>query len=364
MVGGGGIRITEEVTSVTSISNCLFYLPDGGYSIIPSDSCQITNNIFMGDGFMIRLSYQMNQDGAPPDIRNNLFYNNRENADLIPSGDVDIEEFGVLDRVNSNGDSTDIFGNLFMDPELVMEGDFPENYFPTDDSPCIDAGNPEADLDPDSTIADIGPFFFPQCNIRVNRDEIEFIDVQTGTRVETELEIRNIGLQPLEITDMSIIPEDAPFGVDFDEFPDEILPDSSCTIWIVFIPRHEDTYEAVLQIESNDRDEGILEIPITGSALGINSDNRPLPGNYVLYNAYPNPFNNLTRIEFGLPEASRLTVSVYDVSGRSIACLVEGKLSAGHHTAVWNASKASTGVYLVRLETDGFNAVRKVILVK
>jgi len=90
----------------------------------------------------------------------------------------------------------------------------------------------------------------------------------------------------------------------------------------------------------------------------------PYPSSFILFSAYPNPFNNLTRIEFGLPEASCLTISVYDISGRLITHLIDSKLSAGHHTAVWDAADASTGVYLVRLESDGFNAVQKVILVK
>jgi len=92
--------------------------------------------------------------------------------------------------------------------------------------------------------------------------------------------------------------------------------------------------------------------------------NKSIPAKFHLFAAYPNPFNNLTRIEFGLPKDSRLKISVYDASGRLLTRLLEGKLSAGYHTTIWDASKASTGMYLVRLETDGFYAARKVVLVK
>ena len=59
-----------------------------------------------------------------------------------------------------------------------------------------------------------------------------------------------------------------------------------------------------------------------------------------------------------------MKLCVFNILGQEVAILIDYMLEAGYHTAVWDASEASTGVYLVRLETDGFNAVRKVILVK
>jgi len=77
-------------------------------------------------------------------------------------GDDNIENFGVLSRTNVNGDSTDAYGNLLMDPLLTGGETWPDRYFLTAESPCIDAGDPDAERDPDGTIADIGPFYFHQ----------------------------------------------------------------------------------------------------------------------------------------------------------------------------------------------------------
>ena len=77
-------------------------------------------------------------------------------------GDDDINDFGVLSRTNVNGDSTDAYGNLFMDPLLAGGDTWPDRYFLTAESPCIDAGDPDSERDPDGTIADIGPFYFHQ----------------------------------------------------------------------------------------------------------------------------------------------------------------------------------------------------------
>ena len=89
-----------------------------------------------------------------------------------------------------------------------------------------------------------------------------------------------------------------------------------------------------------------------------------IPEHYYLSQNYPNPFNAATRIQFGLPEAAYITVNVYDVSGRLVATLVEGEIQAGNHAVTWEAASVATGVYLVHMETSGFSAVRKVMLVR
>lgn len=67
---------------------------------------------------------------------------------------------GGLAMTNFNGDSCDIFSNIFLDP--LFEDPFNGNFNLTEASPCIDAGNPLSPLDPDGTIADIGAFYFHQ----------------------------------------------------------------------------------------------------------------------------------------------------------------------------------------------------------
>jgi hypothetical protein len=89
-----------------------------------------------------------------------------------------------------------------------------------------------------------------------------------------------------------------------------------------------------------------------------------LPDAYSLGQNFPNPFNAVTRIAFGLPEASQVSIRVFDVAGRELATLVSGELQAGNHTAVWSAEGFNSGVYLVKMETPNFSDVRKVTLVK
>ena len=89
-----------------------------------------------------------------------------------------------------------------------------------------------------------------------------------------------------------------------------------------------------------------------------------VPTEYSLGQNYPNPFNVVTRIAFGLPEASRISVRVFDLSGREVSTLVSGELKAGHHSVVMNGEAMVSGVYIVKMEAANFSAVRKVMLVK
>jgi len=90
-----------------------------------------------------------------------------------------------------------------------------------------------------------------------------------------------------------------------------------------------------------------------------------IPNDFYLSQNYPNPFNNVTKLVFGMPEAGDVSIKVFDLNGRLVTDLVSGNVNAGHHITLWDASSASTGIYMVRMEsTTGFKTVRKVMLVK
>lgn len=88
------------------------------------------------------------------------------------------------------------------------------------------------------------------------------------------------------------------------------------------------------------------------------------PTEFVLHQNYPNPFNPETTIGFDLPEATSVTLSVYDVTGRQVATLVDGHRNAGHHEVTWDASAYSAGVYIYRLSAGNFTTSGKMVLMK
>ncbi|MCF7920573.1 MAG: right-handed parallel beta-helix repeat-containing protein [Candidatus Cloacimonetes bacterium] len=95
-------------------------------------------------------------DSSPSSLDYNLFWLN----DNAGSGDNIPSTFGEIVTVNANGDPCDTYLNLFMEPCFVDSAN--GDYHLTEDSPCIDAGDPTSILDPDGTIADMGALYFDQ----------------------------------------------------------------------------------------------------------------------------------------------------------------------------------------------------------
>jgi hypothetical protein len=89
-----------------------------------------------------------------------------------------------------------------------------------------------------------------------------------------------------------------------------------------------------------------------------------LADGFALFGVYPNPFNPSTVISYQLPEASSVTLVVYDISGRQIAELADGWRDAGVHEASFDASDLVSGVYIYQLEAGDFNASKKMMLIK
>ena len=102
----------------------------------------------------------------------------------------------------------------------------------------------------------------------------------------------------------------------------------------------------------------------------IQSDPGALPKEYVLQEAYPNPFNPSTRISYSLPEDSRIWLEVHNMLGNVVAELAVGDRPKGSYELQWHADNLPSGVYLVRMHAESlesskrFIASRKVVLVK
>jgi hypothetical protein len=94
------------------------------------------------------------------------------------------------------------------------------------------------------------------------------------------------------------------------------------------------------------------------------------PDDYELYQNYPNPFNPTTTIEFYLPIDKRVSLIIYDVSGREVVRLIDDQeLPKGKHKVVWdgrdkNGRAVSSGTYLYTLKFGNFEKTKKMLLLK
>ncbi len=89
-----------------------------------------------------------------------------------------------------------------------------------------------------------------------------------------------------------------------------------------------------------------------------------LPNAFALEQNYPNPFNPATTINFSLGKATNVKLVVFNLLGQQVSTLINEKLPAGAHTAVFKANNMATGVYFYRLEAGSFVDVKKMLLLK
>ena len=94
-----------------------------------------------------------------------------------------------------------------------------------------------------------------------------------------------------------------------------------------------------------------------------------IPNEYVLYPAYPNPFNPITTLQYELPEDSFVNITIYDMLGNVVSNLVNKSEKSGYISVQWNATNdrdqpVSAGVYLYSIEAGVFRQTKKMILLK
>ena len=154
---GGGIYSMNWMT----LNNCDFY---ENSSIMQVSDIYVSGNI---TNFFTVISNSIfyNTSGdtiirfLDSDFTNLQYCDFNENYPEMFSGSVPAD-IRLISNINTNGDSCDVYNNIFLDPMFVD----PENgdFHLTENSPCIDAGDPQSPWDPDSTTADIGAYYFDQ----------------------------------------------------------------------------------------------------------------------------------------------------------------------------------------------------------
>jgi hypothetical protein len=89
-----------------------------------------------------------------------------------------------------------------------------------------------------------------------------------------------------------------------------------------------------------------------------------IPGNMLLSNAYPNPFNASTTIAYSLSENSDVVIGIYNILGQNIETIYYSDKPAGDYLIKWNAKDQPSGIYFYRIEVDNCSNTKKLLLLK
>jgi len=103
---------------------------------------------------------------------------------------------------------------------------------------------------------------------------------------------------------------------------------------------------------------------LKGSSTLQNDPLGNIPATFKLEQNYPNPFNPTTVIRFGLPEASQVSLKVYNILGQEVKNLVNRRLDAGYYNVNFTATGLASGLYIYRITTDSFVNTKKMLIVK
>jgi len=128
------------------------------------------------------------------------------------------------------------------------------------------------------------------------------------------------------------------------------------------------TGEGTVQLEIFDLDSDehlFLDVNFYAGMVDISKDIIK-PKQFLLFPAYPNPFNPVTTIRFNIPVEMQhaTTLQLFDVNGRPIESLVNRVLQAGQHEIEWSASGMPSGVYFAELVSGNYRQVQKLVLMK
>ena len=92
--------------------------------------------------------------------------------------------------------------------------------------------------------------------------------------------------------------------------------------------------------------------------------NSTIPTAFFLSPNYPNPFNPITTIRFGIPKTSEVTIKIYNLKGQTIEVIFEGKTIPGYYLINWNAKDHPSGLYFIKFQAGDFVQTEKCMLIK
>lgn len=101
-----------------------------------------------------------------------------------------------------------------------------------------------------------------------------------------------------------------------------------------------------------------------GGLVGVQPISNKLPGEFILHQNFPNPFNPSTSIRYDLSKGSLVKIIIIDVLGRVVKTLVNDQQKPGAYEVKFDGSEFASGIYYYEMESESFTQTRKMVLIK
>lgn len=212
---------------------------------------------------------------------------------------------------------------------------------------------------------------FPETYIETFYALPESISVEMGSETTLDFNVLLVNDGPQDISyDLSLDPP-----VDWLELPDPangVVPaEGDLLISLLFytVGLEAGEYDCDLLIDFEDRERSQIVIPVYLTVTGTGNESNTTPLVTALLGNHPNPFNPDTRISFSLSSNNRVELHIYNIKGQLVKTLLDSWLNADYHDVPWNGTDNNgnpvpSGIYFYRLQTEDYNATRKMILMK
>lgn len=149
-----------------------------------------------------------------------------------------------------------------------------------------------------------------------------------------------------------------------------------CAICVILPGSHLSAQSVIMRVKLNNGSihsfdiNDIKKIRFAGSTdISNRSGIEHVMKTFTLLQNYPNPFNPTTTIEYSIPNAGAVVITIYDILGRKIQNFTREYPNSGTHEVIWNAKNnsgeiAGSGIYLYTVEFENAIIAKKMLLVK
>lgn len=199
-------------------------------------------------------------------------------------------------------------------------------------------------------------------SITMDPENLDFGSVAVDSSSTMIFTITNSGYADLEIT--NITSNEPAFTVNTTSAI--IPPAESLDIEVDFTPTREGAFDGIIEITHNAvGNPDSVVVTGNGTVTGIEENLlTTAPNNFIIYQNYPNPFNPKTSLIFGLPEAGKVKLLLFNSLGEEVTILFEGYKTAGYYQIEFDAKNLPSGVYFYRLQAENFVETKKMLLLK